>query len=243
MDWIYLSPHFDDAAFSCGGLIAMQSRTDQKVAIWTICAGDPPRGPLSPFAQSLHDRWEVEGNPVPKRRAEDKSACHELGAVWRHFSIPDCIYRRSPHDDLPLYASEDEVFGPIHPEEAGLVEHLRQQLLQVVPGEAKIVCPLTIGGHVDHRLARSAVEALGLNLWYYADYPYVQMEEANLAAKTAGMRAERFDLVEPDLAVWTEAAAAYASQISSFWDDRDAMRRAIRDYYRQMQGLLLWRKI
>lgn len=243
MDWIYISPHFDDAAFSCGGLIAMQTRTDQKAAIWTICAGDPPRAPLSPFARSLHDRWQLEGNPVPQRRAEDKTACHALGAVWRHFPIPDCIYRRSPHDGLPLYASEEEVFGPVHPQEAGLVEQLGQQLLHLLPEPASIVCPLTIGGHVDHRLVRSALEGLGLELWYYADYPYVQMPEANLAAKTAGMQVERFDLFDADLAAWTQAAAAYASQISSFWDDRDAMQGAIRDYYRQMQGLRLWRKV
>jgi LmbE family N-acetylglucosaminyl deacetylase len=243
MDWIYISPHFDDAVFSCGGLIAMQTRINQEAAIWTICAGDPSPGPLSPFAQSLHDRWQLEGNPVPKRRAEDKSACRELGAVWRHFSIPDCIYRRSPHDDFPLYASEDEVFGPIHPDEAGLVEHLGEQLLQIVPQEARIVCPLTIGGHVDHRLTRSAVEGLGVELWYYADYPYVHMAGANLAARTTGMRVEHFDIIEADLESWTQAAASYASQISSFWDDRDAMMRAIRDYYWQMQAFPLWRKI
>lgn len=221
----------------------MQARTNQKVAIWTICGGDPPQGALSLFAKSLHDRWEIEGNPVPKRRAEDKSACHRLRAGWRHFSIPDCIYRRSPHDGSPLYSTEDEVFGAIHPEEAGLVEHIRRQLLQVIPSETRIVCPLTIGGHVDHRLTRSAAEGLGLNLWYYADYPYVQMPEANLPAKTAGMQIERFDIIEADVDVWTHAAAAYASQTSSFWDDIDAMRRAIRAHYSLMQGLPVWRKI
>lgn len=221
----------------------MQAHTGQEVSVWTICGGDPPQGPISDFAQSLHDRWEIEGSPVSIRRAEDKSACHKLGAGWRHFSIPDCIYRRAPQDGSPLYASEDEVFGAIHPDEAALVEHLRRQLLQVIPTQARIVCPLTIGGHVDHRLTRSAAEGLGLNLWYYADYPYVQMPEANLPAKTAGMQIERFDVTGEDVDVWLRAAADYASQISSFWDDLDAMRRAIRDYYSQMQGLPLWRKI
>ena len=43
----------------------------------TIFAGDPPTGPLSPFAQSLHDRWQAD--PVA-RRGEDIEALTLLGA-------------------------------------------------------------------------------------------------------------------------------------------------------------------
>jgi LmbE family N-acetylglucosaminyl deacetylase len=50
MRWIYLSPHFDDAVLSCGGLIFEQARQGIPIEIWTIFAGNPPPGPLSMFA-------------------------------------------------------------------------------------------------------------------------------------------------------------------------------------------------
>ncbi len=243
MRWIYLSPHFDDAAFSCGGLISKQVRRDLITAIWTICAGDPPPYPLSSFAQSLHARWQAEGNPVNQRRREDLTACGKLGAAWRHFSIPDCIYRRSPRDGSPFYTTEEALFGAIHPEEASLIQDLSQQLAQAIPEDSQIVCPLTIGGHVDHRLTRAAAEKLGRELRYYADFPYVQMPGSDLAALTAGMQADCHQIARVDLQTWVQAAGAHASQIGSFWESREAMQQSIRDYYHQRGALLLWRKI
>jgi hypothetical protein len=64
MEWIYLSPHFDDVAFSCGGLVWEQTELGDEVSIWTICAGEPPPGPVSKYAQSLHDRWKTGPSAV-----------------------------------------------------------------------------------------------------------------------------------------------------------------------------------
>ncbi|MGH2521295.1 MAG: PIG-L deacetylase family protein, partial [Anaerolineales bacterium] len=51
---LYLSPHFDDAALSCGGTIHQQTRQGERAVVVTVCAGDSPPGPLSAFAQTLH---------------------------------------------------------------------------------------------------------------------------------------------------------------------------------------------
>src|SRR3972149_1310758 len=92
---VYLSPHLDDAVFSCGGLIARQSSGGDDVQVVTIFAGDPPVGELPPFAYELHRRWGGEGSPMGLRRAEDHVACGRLGASVVHLPIPDAIYRRS----------------------------------------------------------------------------------------------------------------------------------------------------
>lgn len=242
MDWVYLSPHLDDVAFSCGGLVWEQVQRGQKVAIWTICAGDPPPGPLSGFAQALHARWQVGREAVSQRRSEDVRACLRLGATWRHFSIPDCIYRKSPESGEGLYVSEEGLFGEIHAEEQGLVEKVRQMLSRRLPDAAKIACPLSLGGHVDHRLTRAAAEGTGRALWYYADYPYVQREGVRLEDKTAGMTGEVFRLSEEGLEAWVEAAAAHASQVSSFWTDMEALRGSIRVHAGHIGGAKLWRR-
>ena len=117
MTWIYLSPHFDDVALSCGGLVWEQSQARENVQVWTICAGEVPPGPLSPFAAELHARWEAGQNAPAERRVEDLAACRAMGAVHRHFDLPDCIYRRGLDQTTHLYASEEAIFGPIHPEE------------------------------------------------------------------------------------------------------------------------------
>lgn len=256
MKWIYLSPHLDDAALSCGGPVWEQASAGQAVEVWSICAGDPPPGPLSPFAQSLHARWDTGPSSAAGRRAEDRSACQILGANSRHFPIPDCIYRRDPETGEHLYASEEAIFGPVDPREASLVDELSQTLVRELRGADNLVCPLGLGGHVDHRLARAAVERLyagaGMGdaeardrdlpaLWYYADYPYVMREGAEQSPEE-GLEAVVHPVSSEGLRAWQAAVAAYESQISTFWEDMESMRAEIRAYCEEMGGVLLWQR-
>ena len=79
MNWIYLSPHLDDVALSAGGLLWEQERTGEQVSVWTICAGDPGPEPISPFAETLQNRWRVGRDAVAIRRSEDVQSCAVLG--------------------------------------------------------------------------------------------------------------------------------------------------------------------
>jgi len=241
MDWIYLSPHLDDVALSLGGLLWEQSQAGERVAVWTICAGDPPAGDLSPFAESLHTRWGTGLASMQARRAEDIASCQQLGASYRHFDIPDCIYRRSPRTGEPLYASREALWNPLHPDEEALVEHVAEQIEALLPAPVNLVCPLTLGSHVDHRLARAAAEKLGLPLWFYADYPYaLKTESPDVQQKLRSTRpALVLPISEAGLRAWQEAVAAHRSQISTFWKSLDEMRAAIREYCQQMGGARL----
>ena len=240
MEWIYLSPHFDDIALSCGGLVWEQVKSGDQVSIWTICAGTPPPGPFSSFAQSIHKRWETNQEPVSVRRAEDMLSSQQMGASPRYFSIPDAIYRRSPLDDSPLYTSEPELFGDLRLEENELVDTLAGELQKALPPDSELVCPLALGGHVDHRLVRRAARKLDLRMWYYADYPYIgRIDESKLSINPE-MHQKVFPVSEAGLNVWVEAVAAHASQISTFWSDLDQVRDAIRSYWEPYEGIRLW---
>lgn len=242
MAWIYLSPHLDDAVFSCGGLIWEQVQAGEKVAIWTICAGDPPTGRLSSYARTLHAHWGLGKDAPRQRRIEDQVACRHLGATPRHFRLPDCIYRRSSLDSAFYYPSESEVFGSLHPSEAGLIADLARILARELPQEASVTVPLTLGGHVDHRLARAAVEVLERPLWYYPDYPYVRASESSRDADLRGLAPEVFSISASGLEAWETAIVAYRSQITSFWEDFAAARASIREYHSQVGGVRLWRR-
>ena len=50
----------------------------EMVSIWTVCAGEPPLGDLSPFAKELHARWELGQNAPAQRRIEDKIPANAL---------------------------------------------------------------------------------------------------------------------------------------------------------------------
>jgi LmbE family N-acetylglucosaminyl deacetylase len=251
--WVYLSPHLDDVAFSCGGLLWEQAQAGQLVQVWTICAGDPSPGPVSPFAQSLQDRWGVGNSSSERRRQEDRVSCNLIRAVPRHLSIPDCIYRREQDRGDFLYPSEESLFGPLHPAEGDLVARLAGHLVEAISpgaaGEVNLVCPLTLGGHVDHRLTRAAVERIEPDwpageVWYYADFPYVLDASAVLVQLAKdGWESHVFPISPSGLQAWQRSMAAHASQISTFWSGISEMEASIQSYCEGTGGVRLWRKI
>jgi LmbE family N-acetylglucosaminyl deacetylase len=162
-----------------------------------------------------------------------------LGVSHRHIPIPDCIYRAAQEGGPHLYTSEEALFGPPHPAEEELVSRLRELLETELPHGAKLVCPLALGGHVDHRLTRAAAEGLGRPLWFYPEYPYVLEHDGPLVP--VGWKSEFQPVSAPGVRAWQESVAAHASQISTFWPDLEAMRTAIQAYARQLGGVRLFR--
>lgn len=257
MDWIYLSPHLDDAALSCGGLIWEQSQSGISVCIWTVCAGGVPDGPLSRFATELQKRWQTsraaegEGGRsagsemVELRQAEDIASCSLLKADYRHFEIPDCIYRfveLKPGERTYLYDSRAALFGSLQPSEASLVGKLTTLLSDSIPADTRLACPLGLGNHVDHQLTRQAAERVGRELWYYADFPYTREDAHQLEQIAESSWQLAIHPVSPaGLAAWQKSIAAHRSQISSFWPDLEAMEGEVRDYCESNGGVRLWK--
>ena len=241
MRWIYISPHFDDAVLSCGGLIWEQTHSGIPVEIWTVTAGEPPPGPVSDLITRDHAKWNT-GTPqetVALRRIEDQNAARCVGATVRHLKIVDALYRRTNTGSL-LYTQK--VFAPIHPRDTGIVEEVTRQIAENLVQYDTIVCPLAIGNHVDHLITRQAVEKLGRPLWYYADIPYFLSNPAKLAPATLSMTSKTFYISPKGLAAWQDGIAAHASQISSLFTDAQDMRQKIKEYAQSNSGLPLWER-
>jgi len=242
MQWIYASPHFDDVALSCGGLVWEQAQSGHLVNIWTVCAGKPPSGDLSPFATSFHLRWKANQDAPTLRRSEDMLSCQLLGAGSYYFNIPDCIYRRNHQTGGFLYASEEALTGELQPADAPIISWVQEEVARLLSSEACLVSPLSLGNHIDHQLTRTALEGLGHPLWFYEDYPYVLRCTSWLEEMSAGgWTSHTFPITEPGLSAWQDSIAAHASQISTFWNSEDEMRRAITQHLEINGGIRLWR--
>jgi hypothetical protein len=248
---LYLSPHPDDVVLSCGGMIWEQVQRGDSVAVVTIFADSPsPSLPLSDFAQLLHDRWQGSAaigefaDPPAVRRAEDVRSFEVLDPriILAQFPLTDCIYRSHPYLETPLYASEEEIFAELHP-----ADPAREKLTLIPPPEAGpiVYSPLAIGNHVDHQLVRSIVEGWGLDagrVRFYEDYPHVVIRSnlEKIVGQHEGWLSKIVPLSDAALESKINAAAEYASQISTFWKSIKAMDEALRNYAAQVGGERLW---
>jgi LmbE family N-acetylglucosaminyl deacetylase len=240
MRWIFISPHFDDAVLSCGGLIREFNRQGKKVEIWTVNSGIPAEGPVSDLITRVHAKWKT-GTPqetIELRRVEDQNAARLVGAALQHLGLVDAIYRRSETGE---YFYTDDVFDPIHPGEGDIVQ---QTAMGIAAGGLSkndiLVCPLALGGHVDHVIVRKAVESLGQETWYYADIPYHFMHAEELVAAVEGMRDQQFSISDDSLATWQAGIEAYTSQLSSLFEDAEDMHERIKNYRDVTGGLRIW---
>lgn len=243
-DTIYLSPHLDDAALSCGGQIHGATAVNKQVLIVTIMAGDPPPTLVaSDFVRELHTRWGLANDAVQIRREEDAAASHILGADFVHWSIPDCVYRLHPETGMPLYPTWDDVVTAVHPAESALIQKLASQLAHLPPA-TRIVAPLGVGNHADHLVTRQAAAlCFGRKLWYFEDYPYVQEAGALTAvvpAQTTEWQPRIIPLQPADLAAKAAAIAAYNSQISTFFTDQHDLVQQLQTYTQRVGGERLW---
>lgn len=239
---IFLSPHFDDVVFSCGGLIWELQQQGKPVEIWTICGGKPEPEDVSPFAFQLHQRWGSASDAVHVRQKEDRKAAKTLGVKSRSFPIPDCIYRHSDRGEF-YYTSEESLFGELDAREQVLIDWLAAEIAHQKPPDAQFIAPLGVGNHVDHQLTRRAAQIADPNLWYYAEMPYI-LREADWRAKwLSGFRLTlQMVLSAHALQYWGDAAIAYSSQISTFWRDESHLRMDLEYLVQQGEGGILWCK-
>ncbi|MCB2179729.1 PIG-L family deacetylase [bacterium] len=243
MRWIYLSPHLDDAAYSCGGLIWQQAQAGEQVEIWTICAGAPPPGNLSDYAQELHARWEVTAEEVlAVRKQEDRDARSVLGVSGRYFDIPDTIYRKHYKTGEPMYTSDEDIFGGVDLGDEPTLQRVMLDLAQNVPVDARLVSPLTVGNHIDHQLVRLAASGLEREVWYYPEFPYTMQSAAAIPSLVPeGYRPEKFGVSPEGMAVWQESIRQFRSQFSTFWKTEADLVRELTQHAAAFGGVTLWR--
>jgi LmbE family N-acetylglucosaminyl deacetylase len=141
-----LSPHLDDAVFSCWHVLA----SSHSVVVINVFTAVPPASTETP----PWDRITGADDPAERmqqRLAEDEAALARVGCRAENLDFLESQYR---DDVVP------QVFDAIGAR---------------LPNDARMLAPAGIGGHSDHELVRDAALALaeeGRDVTLYADLPY-----------------------------------------------------------------------
>lgn len=239
-DDLYLSPHLDDAALSCGGRIFDQASAGRRVVILTHFTATPA-DEVSDLARDLHRRWGLDAESVmTARRREDEGACAVLGAGWIHDDRLDALYRGGAS---PRYPTLTSLFGPPADVDDALVKDIGEELRRRVRAE-RVLAPLGAGHHVDHQVVRRAAErAFGGRLEYYEDYPYARSGRA--LQRAIGRRRDWTPSVWPlgqaALEQKIRAISCFASQLGTAFRDADDLRRQVERFTRRRGGERYWR--
>ena len=230
---VYLSPHLDDAALSCGGTLGLQQTTGQRPLVITIFGGTAGSLPsLSPFALQLHRTLgygPTMEEAVQRRRAEDAAAWELLGADHLWLDFADAPYRG--------YESQEALFGAVDRADLAIESQVAALLLEIRSRAPLAVyyAPLGVGHHVDHQIVCSAADRLTqqhANVKFYEDFPYVATAGA-LAARQSelGIKMES-DMVEISYHMprKIQAVACYRSQVPQLFGSEEQMRQALERY-------------
>lgn len=207
-----LSPHLDDAAFSCGGTLELLAANGWRVVMATIFTASVPDPRGFALACQLDKGLGPEIDYMALRRAEDGQAARHLGLA-PPVHLP---FREAPHRG---YGSAPELFAAPRAED-GIAAELAPALADLIAETAPdlLLAPQAIGGHVDHVRMVEALRGLGLGLpvLWWRDFPYtVRTVEPKqpLAALFADLPEVAFAFDSEGEAAKLRACAAYASQI------------------------------
>ena len=205
---LLLSPHLDDAAFSCGGTAALLADAGWEVVLCTLFT----QSVAAPTGFALECQTSKGLSPdvdyMQLRRAEDAAAAVSLGCCvvdWR--PLPEAPHRGYTSAAMlfqPPLASDDP--APIAAELRGVLDRYAPDLL---------LAPACYGRHVDHVQMVRALHGLGRTAdAYWTDLPYAM--RPNPVPPPEGL-VDAGELLDIDISSVLEnkldACAAYASQL------------------------------
>ena len=208
-----LSPHLDDAVFSCGGTLHRLARTGWRVVVATMFTQSVENPQGFALTCQLDKGLAADVDYMALRRREDEIALSILACgAPRHLPL-----REAPHRG---YGSARDLFGPLSAAD-DVAPHLVVAIQALIAEErpALILAPQAIGGHVDHVQTVEAVRNAGIygaSVLWWRDFPYI-VRSADppepFRDHFADLPTSAVEFDAPDEAVKMKACAAYQSQI------------------------------
>jgi LmbE family N-acetylglucosaminyl deacetylase len=227
---LFISPHLDDVAFSCGGTFARLCDKGWRTILCTIFTKSVTHPKDFALACQLDKGLSADVDYMKLRRAEDVAAAKILNASsFLHLDFLEAPHR-GYNSAAELFAgvkTGDEICKSVAERLAALDKIYRPEL---------IFAPQGLGDHVDHLQtirAVSEVFSTEKTLWY-RDTPYAIRQPSASPNDLLSVA----DLAETalDISLYLEckiaACAAYASQINFQFGGADDLKEALRRFHR-----------
>jgi LmbE family N-acetylglucosaminyl deacetylase len=220
---LFISPHLDDVAFSCGGTFATLAQAGWQCVLLTVFTRSVPNPTGFALACQTDKGIGPEVDYLALRRAEDTAAAQHLGAAdVRWLDLPEAPHR-GYHSPAALFADllpTDDIGPELTTLLATAVAETSPQL---------VFAPQGLGLHVDHRQVMQAVRAVvppTVPVLWYRDTPYIIRQPNALPAPElpAGLPETALPLSEAALAAKIAASQAYASQLGFQFGNTEQVR-------------------
>ncbi len=206
---LFISPHLDDVAFSCGGLAALLSDAGWHTILATVFTRSIVPAQGFALACQLDKGLPADADYMALRRQEDLRAAALLGFTavnWLDFpEAPHRGYTSAPALFNAILATDN-----IAPDIA--------DALSVIDGAGQpelVLAPQGLGAHVDHQIiVQAATRAFPASrLAFYRDTPYAIRNPDARPLAGVPTEPETLVLISKVLERKLAASAAYASQI------------------------------
>lgn len=223
-----ISPHLDDAAFSCGGALARLAARGWRVVLCTVFTASVEDPTGFALACQFDKGLTVDVDYMALRRAEDARAAEALGLappLWLPFA-------EAPHRG---YHSANALFAAVR--SGDRIDESASEALRGVIAEERpdlLVAPQAIGGHVDHVQVVRALQRLSppIPVMHWQDFPYLirtARPPEPFREDMAALAAVEVRLDPATLARKRTACRAYASQLGFQFGGVQGLDRVLSD--------------
>ena len=172
-EFIFISPHLDDAVLSCGVLMLKLNELEKKITVITVFTEVSPP-PYTSLAKEFTHKSGFQ-DPIKlfeARKKEDRKALQLVNAKVIHFSFIDAAWRKTFLGHVYPHAKE-QFNGHYSLFDLPLKQKIKDQLKPYLNQKKSLVFgPLGIGGHADHILIKDILKESNKQTIFWSDYPY-----------------------------------------------------------------------
>ena len=185
----FISPHFDDAVYSAGGLMAFLSGKTNVEVVNVFTKADNNFKTISANKYLKKCKAKNAENLYETRKKEDLKVLSSLGIKVINLNFVDALFRKKHRysrfikliacllpEIIHIYPTYrwHVLKGMVSIDDEKLKSDLGNKLINTV-GKCKkmiVFCPKAIGNHVDHLIVNQVCKELFDKVIYWNDYPY-----------------------------------------------------------------------
>ncbi len=181
----FISPHLDDAVFSCGSLLLNLIKNNNVNVINVFTKAGNGKQTISANRFLKNCNFEDPIKLFEDRVNADKNLFKSIGVNVVNLDYTDALWRtktgfvaKTLGRVVPEFMHVYPIYrlnianGKISSYEINLIDEIAEKLKKIIPKNSIVFCPFAYGSHVDHVIVRNACERVFEEIIYWSDFPY-----------------------------------------------------------------------